>query len=472
MTHPYFYAQKRGILLNEVTSEALNQVRKSNTKYFSSLKSALAQGIMSMNEVQNKISMKRKEIIEKHKEKYSVWFASDGYWKTKLPDGSPKGKLVKRRNKEELDTVIVEFYSQMQGFTVEQLYQEWIDYKSSSVRASSYIAKIKSDWRTYYKVDQGFINMDIKKMDAVYLEKWLHALIKKYNMTKKQFYNTTIIIRQGIKYAKKKGYIKENPFDEVEINTKLFRGVQKADSKTQVYTIEEQQKMEEEMWRLYAEKPEYTAPLAIIFMFYTGLRIGELVALRESDIEENQIHIQRQETRVFEEVDAEHSRMVGYAIVDHTKTEVGNRYVPLVPIAQAILKEVIAANRINGRKDEDFIFLSADGQRIKHGAIEGRIIDACERLGMKVKTAHKFRKTYISTLYDNGVPLEAIRKIVGHADERTTLHNYCFNRLTDEQTYNKVLSALTQDKVEIEQGTLGNTRIISFSQKKKRGKLA
>ena len=202
---------------------------------------------------------------------------------------------------------------------------------------------------------------------------------------------------------------------------------------------------------------------------------AELVALRESDIEENQIHIQRQETRVFEEVDAEHSRMVGYAIVDHTKTEVGNRYVPLVPIAQAILKEVIAANRINGRKDEDFIFLSADGQRIKHGAIEGRIIDACERLGMKVKTAHKFRKTYISTLYDNGVPLEAIRKIVGHADERTTLHNYCFNRLTDEQTYNKVLSALSADKENepSEESVIPcYTKVVSFSQKKKRGKLA
>ena len=110
------------------------------------------------------------------------------------------------------------------------------------------------------------------------------------------------------------------------------------------------------MWRLYAEKPEYTAPLAIIFMFYTGLRIGELVALRESDIEGNQIHIQRQETRVFEDIDAEHSRMVGYAIVDHTKTEVGNRYVPLVPIAQAILKEVIAANRINGKKRLETLF--------------------------------------------------------------------------------------------------------------------
>ena len=459
--------------MNEVTSDVLNQVRKSNTEYFSSLNSALAQGIMNMNEVQNKISMKRKEIIEEHEKKRSIWQATDGRWKTKLPIG--KGKIIAKSNLEDLYDAIVEFYTKDEGMSIGKLYEEWIEYKAACARTTSYIAKIKSDWCTYYKPDKEFVRKNIKKLDTVYLEKWAHTLIKKYKMTKTQYYNTTVIIRQSLKYAKKKGYIKENPFEDAEINTKLFRGVQKADSKTQVYTIEEQQKMEEEMWRLYAEKPEYTAPLAIIFMFYTGLRIGELVALRESDIEGKQIHIQRQETRVFEDIDAEHSRMVGYAIVDHTKTEVGNRYVPLVPIAQAILEEVIAANRINGRKDEDFIFLSADGHRIKHGAIEGRIIDACERLGMKVKTAHKFRKTYISTLYDNGVPLEAIRKIVGHTDERTTLHNYCFNRLTDEQTYKKVLSALSADKENEpseESVTLCNPKVVSFSQKKKRGKLA
>ena len=202
--------------MNTDISDVLNQVRKSNTEYFSSLKSALAQGIINEDEVQKKISMKRKDIIKKHEEKYSVWQGKgkDNRWRTYLPDGSPKGKPVAKSKLEDLYDLIVDFYTRQQGFTVEQLYQEWIDYKSSSVRASSYIAKIKSDWRTYYKVDQGFINMDIRKMDAVYLEKWLHALIKKYNMTKKQFYNTTIIIRQGVKYAKKKGYIKENPFDE------------------------------------------------------------------------------------------------------------------------------------------------------------------------------------------------------------------------------------------------------------------
>ena len=44
------------------------------------------------------------------------------------------------------------------------------------------------------------------------------------------------------------------------------------------------------------------------------------------------------------------------------------------------------------------------------------------------------------------MPLEAIRKIVGHTDERTTLHNYCFDRYTDEETYNKVVKSLNADK--------------------------
>ena len=44
------------------------------------------------------------------------------------------------------------------------------------------------------------------------------------------------------------------------------------------------------------------------------------------------------------------------------------------------------------------------------------------------------------------MPLEAIRKIAGHTDERTTLPDYCFNRLTDEETYNKVVKALDADK--------------------------
>ncbi len=45
-----------------------------------------------------------------------------------------------------------------------------------------------------------------------------------------------------------------------------------------------------------------------------------------------------------------------------------------------------------------------------------------------------FTITYISNLIDFGLNINMIRGQVGHEDERTTYHNYCFNRLNDIET--------------------------------------
>ena len=66
----------------------------------------------------------------------------------------------------------------------------------------------------------------------------------------------------------------------------------------------------------------------------------------------------------------------------------------------------------------------------------------CEKIGINVKTSHKIRKTYISTLIDSGLNIDQIRRMAGHSDERTTYGNYCFNRMTEEQTEEKIENAL------------------------------
>ena len=56
---------------------------------------------------------------------------------------------------------------------------------------------------------------------------------------------------------------------------------------------------------------------------------------------------------------------------------------------------------------------------------------------------HKIRKTYISTLIDNeNININYIRQMVGHADERTTYSNYCFNRKPKDMTENEMEKAL------------------------------
>ena len=54
-------------------------------------------------------------------------------------------------------------------------------------------------------------------------------------------------------------------------------------------------------------------------------------------------------------------------------------------------------------------------------------------MGISRKSSHKARKTYVSTLFDADVNLDTIRETVGHTDERTTLHSYCYDRRSEDE---------------------------------------
>ena len=66
----------------------------------------------------------------------------------------------------------------------------------------------------------------------------------------------------------------------------------------------------------------------------------------------------------------------------------------------------------------------------------------CDKLDIIHKNSHKTRKTFISALIDGKVNLNTIRELVGHADERTTLKNYCFDRNTEEGRQKQIENAL------------------------------
>ena len=67
----------------------------------------------------------------------------------------------------------------------------------------------------------------------------------------------------------------------------------------------------------------------------------------------------------------------------------------------------------------------------------------CCDAGILKRSPNKSRKTYISTLIDNGLNINFVREQVGHKDERTTYGNYCFNRSTREETKETLKKALS-----------------------------
>ena len=363
----------------------------------------------------------------------------DNRWRTYVADESCKSgrRLIVKTSEESLykalaDHYGLDWYDEEDQVTLENFYPKWLSYKALHTNSETYINRIDSDWKSYY-LGTPIIRKPLKRLNKLVLDVWAHELIKTHSMTKTQYYNSTVIIRQALGYAVDLGLISENPFKQVMIDGKrMFRKVKKKPDATQVYQTDEELAVSEMAWKDYHDHNRRydLAPLAVLFSFQTGLRIGELCAVRYEDIENpDYIHIQRMYNKDLKKV------------IEHTKTDYGDRQVILTQKAKQIIATARKRQEEVGAATTGYIF-SLNGTPLPQHAIAYLFRKYCKASGTMVKSSHKVRKTYISALLDAHVNINTVRELVGHADERTTLKNYCFDRNTEEEKRKKVEQAL------------------------------
>jgi len=264
--------------------------------------------------------------------------------------------------------------------------------------------------------------------------------IKDYNLNKKQYYNMSIILRQVLEYAVLKHLINDNPIKHFKLATKGLRKDKKKKNYTQVYFVEEKKQMESLLLKDFSEGIKNTILLAILFVFQTGLRLGELVTLKWSDINGDMLTVQRTENR-YRTINPDGTKgeyVIG--IKENTKGADGEREVYLTPKARDLLKMIKKANFKNGYESE-FIFVYEKG-RMHERCVDNCIRKYCRKLHINERSTHKIRKTYISSLINAGVNLNAVREQVGHKDAKTTLNCYCYNRYDDSQTHDSIAKAV------------------------------
>ena len=142
----------------------------------------------------------------------------------------------------------------------------------------------------------------------------------------------------------------------------------------------------------------------------SGLRRGELFALRWKDIDE-------------------HARMltVREAVYDGTfgtpKTEAGSRRIPLSETVLRLVMEWTA--HATDTRPEALLFATRLATPISpNNVLRRAIFPACKRLGLPRATWLTFRRTYSSWSHDMGVPGKVVAQLMGHASVDTTLNVY------------------------------------------------
>lgn len=410
------------------------------------LKRAVLNGTVDINDVQRELEMKeRTEILEKHQ--YKITQGKDGKWRTYLPDSSRKNnrRQIKKSTREKIEEEVVKYYRQQKQkkeFTLEELYPEWLKYYSLHTGTTGTVKRVTSDWKRFYQNDK-LIKKPISKITKRELDVWVHEMVKHHTMTKTCYYNMAIILKKMMVYALEEGDISHNPFEGVKVDTKLFYKKKKPANETQVYTEEEEIALVEEAWKDYLKNPEVTTPLAVILLFYLGIRVGEVVALKNTDIHGNMIEIGRMERRDFQSEDGIEYHQVDRQIVENTKTSAGNRAIPVIEEAMYILETAIEANRRLLGNEKDFYLFTNKGKRITDSAVRWRVEKYCKHLEIRYRSPHKIRKTFISKMIDSRININTVREIAGHADERTTYNSYCFDRKPADQIYQELEKDLT-----------------------------
>jgi integrase len=137
---------------------------------------------------------------------------------------------------------------------------------------------------------------------------------------------------------------------------------------------------------------------------FTGLRLGELRALRWADVDFSKrlIHARHNYT----------SRALG----DPKSGKV--RSVPLIDQALTAFDRLSLRDHFTG--DDDLVFCSAVGDYIDESALRRRYYAALDEAGLKRLRFHDLRHTF-GTLAVQAFPLSDVRAYMGHADISTTM---------------------------------------------------
>ena len=419
------------------------------------LSSLSQEGKINLSDVVDNIIMTaiKKEVRQVHDHK--IWQRNDGRWCTYLRSKEGKRRLIVRADEKDLYMLLADNYeidykipnTLIQGdsctkkkerhtqktpeLTLAGLYDEWIQYRYKTVSREDTVRRNAYHWQQFYlhePISLELINKPIKELTTIDLEIWIKSIIKKNSLDKRTYYNMSLPVRDMLRYAYKKGLISTNPMIGLEIRRDLFRATEKPLPETQVFNNTEVEALINYAFKRYhQQRGKGNIAMMIPVLFLTGLRLGEISAIRWTDIHPDHIHVCRIYGRCSEldEKDSDYW-FDSYKIVDRLKKNAPPRDVQITEEDYHFFQWLKEKQKEQGESCE-YIFSDQNGDHPAPGRVDSAIRRYCRALGILPRSSHKCRKTYVSRLLTSGMNVDRVRRQVGHKSEKTTLGSYCFD---------------------------------------------
>ena len=300
------------------------------------------------------------------------------------------------------------------NITMYEVAQLWLEHTEPTVKISTHINHSLHVKKIFTYIDTG---IPLVNVTPIMIENMVHSVYYKENLS--YYYAKSILttVRAIFRHAKRRRIIQDiHEIEDINVKKKPFTHTEIAKKQNKFLDAVELKSVLAQLTKLAPR-----IALLIEFMSLTGLRIGELLALRYCDYDTKKATINVNGTlQYFYKNGSDIKRGTPKNIYSIRDIALDNRCVK-------ILNTIITDNKrqslwFKGYNEQGYIFTAKRGSPYDMQYIN-KLLKQVHIKG-KHLTTHIFRHTHISMLAELGIPLKAIMQRVGHNDPATTLSIY------------------------------------------------
>ena len=344
-------------------------------------------------------------------------------------------KEVKEKIKEFEERNMYVKRTDVQKQTFGEYLENWFkNIRVYEVESSTYLRNEQTI--NYHIKDSSLYNAQMVNVDFELCQSLINKLSEKYSRS--TISKVYVILNMCFNHALTKGHIGENPMMKVKMpkesslvkKKKEAKWLSSSDVEKIVLEAERVNTREFRIKGKVGERVYGVNAYYIILIIYTGLRIGELMALTWNDIDFKNKTLNVNKSRAKGIIDGKTT-----LYIKDPKSESGTRTIPLSDRAIYALNKIKEySSEFNLNSDNDLIVANTNSESNITRTINRMLFRAgceTEKCGL-----HALRHTFGSLLLEKGVDLKTISYLLGHSDITVTANIYL--HVTREQAVNSI----------------------------------